>query len=419
MHIKKRWQIGCSLVVLFASATAAAPPGFVKSTIPLAAPPAALAFDAAGVLWALEGAAFGSNVATMRSIQPDGQFGSSFALLGDDPMNFFVGGMAHDSLRDRLLVTDNTADGRLYAVEKNGDRQLLAAGIAGIVGVTARDSGEIFVSTAPFGGPGAVLLVDRTGSGAMPVLDGLGYGAGLAFDAAGDLVVQDADTTTFRGRLQRLPLDDSPSGLQIGTPTPLAGDMQSAAGVAVDDDGHVFTTGSGGLYRVSGTQLEEALFDANGSPSQFATAIAFDPGALPFAAFTGPNGGRLAYMADFGFATQDAFVTLLTPAAPGDYSADGRVDHSDYGVWRSSFGSNSTLAADSNFDGVVDAADFVSWRANAGAISTASAQPMQLNVPESNALIPVVIAMLPLWRSRRSRPCYQHGMRTAFPTTPK
>lgn len=407
MYTRECLKFGCSFVVLFTSVAAAAPPGFVKTTFPLAAPPAALAFDDAGVLWALEGAAFGSNMATMRSIQPNGTFGSSFPLVGDDPMNFFVGGMAYDALRDRLLVTDNTADGRLYAVDKTGMQQVLATGIAGIAGVAVRDSGEIFVSTAPFGSAGAVLVVDRTGGSAIPVLDGLGYGAGLAFDAAGDLIVQDADATTFRGRLQRLPIDDSPSGLQIGRPVPLVNDMQAAAGVTVDVEGHIFTTGSGGLYRVSGTPVAETLFDANGNAAQFATAIAFDPGPLPFAPFAGPGGGRLAYMADFGFAVQDSFVTVLTPAAPGDYSADGRVDHNDYGVWRSAFGSTMLLAADSNGDSVVDAADYVAWRANAGANSSALGQSTQLNVPEPVTFV-MVIAPLSFLAFRRHVPSRQH-----------
>ena len=154
----------------------------MKSTIPLAAPPVGLAFDADGVLYALEGAAFGDNEATLRVIQPDGTFGGSFPVVGDDPSNFFVGGMAYDPVGDRLLVTDNTADGRLYAVDKAGAKQTIGMGIAGIAGVAVRSTGEIFVSTSPFGSNGAVLQVDRTTGVATPVLGGLGYGAGLAFD---------------------------------------------------------------------------------------------------------------------------------------------------------------------------------------------------------------------------------------------
>ena len=46
----------------------------------------------------------------------------------------------------------------------------------------------------------------------------------------------------------------------------------------------------------------------------------------------------------------------------GDYDRDGDVDTSDYGAWKTAFGSMTQLAADGNEDGVVDAADYVVWR---------------------------------------------------------
>jgi hypothetical protein len=238
--------------------------------------------------------------------------------------------MAYDPISDRLLVTDNTADGRLYAIAKNGVKQTLTMGIAGIAGVAVRSSGEIFVSTSPFGSPGEVLEVDRLSGAATPVMSGLGFGAGLAFDLSGSLIVQDADATTFRGRLQRLPITETAGEIEFGIPATLLADMQSAAGVAVDSEGDIFTTGSGGLFRVAGAAPAESSFDDNGNPSQFSTALAFDAGADAFEPFMGPDGGRLAYLADFGFAMQDTFVTLLTPAQPGDYNTDGSVDDEDF-----------------------------------------------------------------------------------------
>src|SRR5436189_6174293 len=92
----------CLLVTSVAMAT---PPGFVKSTIPLDAPPVGLAYDTGGVLYALEGASFGSNVATMRTIMPNGSFGTSFSVVGDDSSNCFVGSMAYDPVGDRLPIT--------------------------------------------------------------------------------------------------------------------------------------------------------------------------------------------------------------------------------------------------------------------------------------------------------------------------
>ena len=158
--------------------------------------------------------------------------------------------------------------------------------------------------------------------------------------------MQDANTTTFHGRLQRLPMTESAGVLTIGSPEPLLAGMQSSAGVAVVGN-DIYTTGNGGLFHVAGAPPAETPFDSNGNMFQFATAIAFDPGSQPFEGFAGPGGGRLAYMADFGFAMQDSFITLLTPAEPGDYNADGHVDANDYTVWRGAYGTNN-LSADGN-----------------------------------------------------------------------
>jgi hypothetical protein len=390
--------LGLCIWLFVASVAIATPPGFVKTTIPLDAPPVGLAFDSGGVLYALEGASFGSNVATMRTILPNGSLGPSFTVTGDDSSNFFAGGMAYDPIGDRLLITDNTADGRVYAVTKSGTKQTLSMGLAGAAGVVARDSGEIFITTSPFGSTGEVLDVDRTNGAATSVLGGLGFGAGLAFDLGDNLIVQDADSTTFQGRLQRLPISGPPGGITFGTAVTLLSGMQSSAGVIVDSEGEMFTTGSGGLFRVSGSPLVETAFDSNGSASQFATAIAFDAGSRAFERFSGPDGGRLAYMADFGFASQDSFVTMLTPAKPGDYNGDGHVDANDFAVWRSMFGSTTDASADGNLDGVVDSRDYVIWRKNVltGAVGFAATDLVSVPEPTGVALFLFVSVMTKL-----------------------
>jgi hypothetical protein len=393
----------------------ATPPGFVKTTIPLAAPPVGLAFDSSGVLYALEGAPFGSNVATMRTILPNGSFGGSFSVVGDDSSNFFAGGMAYDPLGDRLLITDNTADGRVYAVDKSGAKQTLSTGLAGVAGVAARDSGEIFVTTSPFGSPGEVLEIDRTAGLATSVLGGLGFGAGLAFDAGDNLVIQDADSSTFQGRLQQLPISGPPGGISFGTPVALLSGMQSSAGVVVDGEGGLFTTGSGGLFRVSGSPLAESAFDSNGSASQFATAISFDAGSHSFGRFMGPDGGRLAYMADFGFASQDSFVTLLTPAEPGDYNGDGLVDANDFAKWRGTFGSTTDASADGNLDGAVDSRDYVIWRKHLPLQGNSSI--VGASVPEPNAFV-LILCLAPVVVIYRHRLDLNSGMVREALTTP-
>ena len=383
-------------LLLVNSVHASAPPGFVKTTIPLNAPPVGLAFDSIGTLYALEDPGFGSNEAELRVINQDGSIVGTFPVTGSDPSNFFVGGMTYDPVGDRLLVTDNTADGQLYAVSKTGARQTIATGLAGVADVAVRNTGEIFVSTSPFGSNGAVLQIDRTNGNASTPLASLGFGAGLAFDANNNLIVQDADTTTFAGRLQRLSTTLSNGALTIGSPQTLLTGMQSSAGVvAIGSD--IYTTGVGGVYRVSGTPLTETSFDTKGTTSQFATAIAYDSGSQPFTAFAGPNGGRLAYMADFGFSSQDSFITLLTPAEPGDYNGDGHVDANDYAVWRGAFGTNN-LSADGNSDGVVNAADYVIWRAHA----TASGASISQGVPEPSTMAMAVLCIIGFVSRHRS-----------------
>ncbi|MFO0791763.1 MAG: hypothetical protein U0805_20060 [Pirellulales bacterium] len=408
--------VSLSVCLLIASVGVAAPAGFVKTTIPLNGLPVGLAFDNGGTLYALEGASFGDNVATLRVIHTDGTFGGSFPVAGDDTSNFFVGSMAYDAVGNRLLVSDNTADGRLYAISKTGEQQTIAHDVAGIAGIAVRESGEIFVSTSPFGVPGEVLQVNRATGGTTSVLAGLGFGAGLAFDSLGNLIVQDSNTTTFQGRLQQLPMMSSGSGLTIGAAVPLLDGMQSAAGLVMTDDDAIFTTGAGGLFEVVGTPLAEKLFDTNGTASQFATAIAFDAGTQPFEPFAGPNGGRLAYMADFGFASQDSFITLLTPAEPGDYNADGHVDANDYSVWRAAFGTGNP-AADGNRDGMVDAADYVLWRPHLVTQSVGSAGS---SVPEPMLLTLVILPFLAiqlLGRFRQTRAAGK-GLRSTPSTWP-
>jgi hypothetical protein len=389
----------------------AAPAGFVKTTIPLNAPPAGLAFDAAGVLYALEGADSGFNEATLRTIMPNGDFGPSFPVVGEVSANFFVGSMAYDALGNRLLITDNTSsgqpvDGRLYAVDATGVQTTLIRGIANVAGVAARDTGQIFVSTAPFGSSGAVYQID--GSTASPVagLSDLGFGAGLAFDANGNLIVQDANTTTFRGRLKKVPITMSGGDLTFGVPVPLLENMQSSAGVVVAGNEY-FTTGSGGLYRAAGTPLAESVFDSV-DPFQWATAITFDPGSQPFEPFAGPDSGRLAYTANFG----DLFITVLTPAEPGDYNADGEVDTLDYGVWRTAYGSDSPVA-DGNRDGVVDSADYLLWRKHSAPGSASTTAGMSVPEPAASALI---ITSFLTRLCRRRRPLrHQHFVGTTPP----
>jgi hypothetical protein len=84
---------------------------------------------------------------------------------------------------------------------------------------------------------------------------------------------------------------------------------------------------------------------------------------------------------------------LSSTAPPGDYDADGDADTSDYGVWRSAFGSATILhgsGADGNYDGVVNAADYLVWR-KSHADSSSAAAAVAAAVPE-----PATVAMFGL-----------------------
>jgi hypothetical protein len=84
---------------------------------------------------------------------------------------------------------------------------------------------------------------------------------------------------------------------------------------------------------------------------------------------------------------------LSFTAPPGDYDADGDADTSDYGVWRSAFGSATILhgsGADGNYDGVVNAADYLVWR-KSHADSSSAAAAVAAAVPE-----PATVAMFGL-----------------------
>jgi hypothetical protein len=72
-------------------------------------------------------------------------------------------------------------------------------------------------------------------------------------------------------------------------------------------------------------------------------------------------------------AADGSLITQSAAPLPGDYDASGAVDQSDYAVWRSTYGSRDSLAADGNMNGEVDTADFIIWRKAYGAAQAAGA----------------------------------------------
>lgn len=82
------------------------------------------------------------------------------------------------------------------------------------------------------------------------------------------------------------------------------------------------------------------------------------------------------------------FSTTPLDGLPGDFNQDGRVDASDYTVWRDTLnGSGEGLPADANGDGAVNLADHAYWAANYGADLPTTA------VPEPASAISIVVAL--------------------------
>jgi hypothetical protein len=84
---------------------------------------------------------------------------------------------------------------------------------------------------------------------------------------------------------------------------------------------------------------------------------------------------------------------VIRPPLPGDYDRDGDVDNADYGVWKSQFGSTTSLHADGNHNGIVDAADYVVWRGNLDLPTTPGAHGAAVPEPRS------IVMLLALWIS--------------------
>jgi hypothetical protein len=88
---------------------------------------------------------------------------------------------------------------------------------------------------------------------------------------------------------------------------------------------------------------------------------------------------------------------------PGDYNKDYLVDSGDYIFWRKTLGQvGAGLAADGDWSGKVDAGDHDVWLADFGRVAVSSnARASNTTVPEPACLLPILVAALAAWASKR------------------
>jgi hypothetical protein len=107
---------------------------------------------------------------------------------------------------------------------------------------------------------------------------------------------------------------------------------------------------------------------------------------------------ELLTQAQIATVLQSSFARALsTGPIAGDYDRSGKVDASDYAVWRNTLNSRSNLAADGNGNGIVDQGDLAIWKMNFGrAFAAQAVLPGDFNLDGT-----VDTADYPVWRSSR------------------
>jgi hypothetical protein len=97
------------------------------------------------------------------------------------------------------------------------------------------------------------------------------------------------------------------------------------------------------------------------------------------------------------------FAQVLPAVLAGDYDNDGRVDASDYTVWRDTLNTTgSALAADGNNNGRIDAGDYSVWKTNFGQTRGSGAVTnLSVGVPEPASAVLMVVALMSLIAMRR------------------
>lgn len=312
--LRAGWILALVVAAVAVSAAMAVPPGYVESSIPMGATVASLAYGSDGSLYAITP---GSDVAVIAA---DGSR-SSIAVTGVD-FNY-VSGMC---VSGNTLYVANAADygsGALYSVDlATGAAQKMLDAPA-IDKVAVSPAGGVYISDTTGtdwmtgvqeGKVAQVVFSAASGTwGAQPLVSGLAYPSGLAFDPAGDLYFLQS-TMDYAGQVYKLTAAQVAAGAAT-TPELIADNLSASFGLAMDSEGDLFATGTGGLFQLdrnadgtfAGTTSE---FDAHG----YSTAIAFTSGANAFEAGAGYAGGKLTYIGEYGDTDLLTVTTVPEPA---------------------------------------------------------------------------------------------------------
>ena len=108
-------------------------------------------------------------------------------------------------------------------------------------------------------------------------------------------------------------------------------------------------------------------------------------------------------------ARSSSFARAIALQMAGDYNRDGRIDASDFTIWRNTLGQVGIgLAADGNNNGRIDTGDYTIWRSSYGTAASAAGASGSFGVPEPagtafaiGIMVVMVLRRSPEWLSKR------------------
>lgn len=172
------------------------------------------------------------------------------------------------------------------------------------------------------------------------------------------------------------------------------GKSTSPTGPFLDRNGAAMTGGGGELFLAT-----EGNFIGPGHFSDF-SENGIDYFSYHYYDGAASGAAKLA-IREFAW-TFDGWPILVEDLPPGDYNRNGRVEASDYTVWRNTLGQMGVTpysGADGDGDGKILAADYGIWKTNYGMTTIGSAASASL-VPEPAGAVLVMCGLLALAAAR-------------------